>query len=95
MASIHKHTYTQNGEQKSLLLFMNPSSISTRDHLTLKVSFDDGMTWPEGNWILLDEYRGRGYSCITSIDENAIGVLYESSQADMVFQRVLLSEILK
>ncbi len=93
MASIHKHIYTENGEQKSILLFLNPSSIATRDHITLKVSYDNGNTWPEERWILLDEYRGRGYSCITSVNENTIGLLYESSQADMVFQQINLNEI--
>lgn len=93
MASIHQHLYTENGEQKSLLLFLNPNSISTRDHITLKVSYDDGNTWPEERWILLDEYRGRGYSCITSIDDNTIGILYESSQADMIFQQISINEV--
>ncbi len=94
MASIHRHTYQQNGEEKSILLFVNPSSISKRNDITLKVSLDDGQTWPEKYWILLDEYTGRGYSCITSVDEENIGILYESSQADMVFQRFTLKEIL-
>ena len=93
MASIHRHNYTENGVQKSLLLFLNPNSISTRDHITLKVSYDNGNTWPEESWILLDEYRGRGYSCITSVDEKTIGLLYESSQADMIFQQINLNEI--
>lgn len=93
MASIHKHEYTENGQKKSLLLFVNPSSITARDHITLKISYDDGNTWPEERWILLDEYRGRGYSCITSVDESTIGILYESSQADMVFQQIKLDEI--
>lgn len=93
MASIHKHVYQQGDERKSLLLFVNPASVSRRDNITLKVSYDDGNTWPEEKHILLDEYSGRGYSCITSVDENTIGILYESSQADMVFQTVSLAEI--
>ncbi|MDD4777500.1 MAG: exo-alpha-sialidase [Fermentimonas sp.] len=93
MASLHKHTYTENNEEKSVLLFVNPASTSSRSNITLKVSYDNGTTWPEDKYILLDEYSGRGYSCITSIDENTIGILYESSQADMVFQRVELVEL--
>lgn len=95
MASIHRHTFTKGGKTESILLFVNPASHSRRDHITLKVSFDDGNTWPAEKNILLDEYAGRGYSCITSIDEGRIGILYESSQADMVFQQVLLDEIIK
>lgn len=94
MASIHKHTYQQDGIEKSILLFVNPESYSERNHITLKVSYDDGNTWPDEKKILLDEYNGRGYSCITSVDESTIGILYESSQADMVFQQVKLDEIL-
>jgi sialidase-1 len=93
MASIHRHDYTENGEKKRVLLFVNPSSFSKRDHITLKVSYDDGNTWPEDRWILLDEYSGRGYSCITSVNDSTIGILYESSQADLVFQQVKLEEI--
>lgn len=94
MASIHKHIYRQNGREESMLLFVNPESYSKRNHITLKVSYDDGKTWPDEKKILLDEYNSRGYSCITSVDENTIGILYESSQADMVFQQVKLNELL-
>ena len=63
--------------------------------MTIKVSFDEGETWPEKYWILLDEGKSRGYSCLTSIDENNIGILYEGSQADMTFESIPLKEILK
>ena len=94
MASLHRHDYTVGGEKRSILLFANPSDYETRDKLTLKVSFDDGMTWPEKYWILFDQYRSAGYSSITSIDENSIGILYESSQANMAFIKIDLTEIL-
>lgn len=93
MASLHKHSWNEQGEEKSVLLFVNPASISKRNNITLKVSYDDGVTWPEEKYILLDEYSGRGYSCITSVDQSTIGILYESSQADLVFQTVSLDEI--
>ncbi|NLO01807.1 MAG: sialidase, partial [Bacteroidales bacterium] len=94
MASLHKHVYHEKGVEKSVLLFANPASTSNRDHITLKVSKDDGNTWPEDKQhILLDEYSGRGYSCITSVNDSTIGILYESSQADIVFQTVSLKEI--
>jgi len=92
MASLHKHEYIENGEEKSMLLFVNPASTSKRNNITLKVSYDDGNTWPQEKHILLDEYSGRGYSCITTVDESTIGILYESSQADLVFQTVSLDE---
>lgn len=94
MASLHKHFYTENGVKKSILVFSNPNSKTDRNQMTIKISLDEGATWPQKYWLLLDEGKGRGYSCLTSIDEQSIGILYEGSQADMVFQKILLSELL-
>lgn len=94
MASIHRHYYKQNGIEKSVLLFCNPESYNSRDHMTLKISFDDGKTWSADRKILLDEYGSFGYSCITSVDESTIGIFYESSQANMAFQQVQLKELM-
>lgn len=90
MASLIRHTYK--GEE--LLLFSNPNDQYKRKNMTIKVSKDDGMNWTEKYFTLIDEGNGRGYSCMTTIDENTIGILYEGSQADLVFQRVRLKELL-
>jgi sialidase-1 len=42
----------------------------------------------------MDQDYGSGYSCITSIDNNTIGILYEGSGADIVFQTIEVDEIL-
>jgi sialidase-1 len=93
MASLYKHTFSING-QEEVLLFSNPNSKYQREKQTLKMSFDRGNTWPENKWILLDEGKGRGYSCITSIDENTIGIVYEGSRADLIFQKIDLRDYL-
>ncbi len=90
MASLIKHTY----RGKAYLLFSNPNSVERREHMTIKLSKDMGDTWPEDYQVLLDSGSGRGYSCMTSIDEETIGILYEGSQADLVFQRVKISDLL-
>ena len=95
MASTHKHNYAKNGKPASVLLFSNPNTKTGRNHMTIKMSFDDGLTWPEKNWILLDEWNSFGYSCITSVDENTIGILYEGSGAHMVFQKFSFKKMLK
>jgi sialidase-1 len=95
MASLFQHQYTVQGKQQSVLVFLNPHSTTARDHITLQASFDDGKTWPVNKHILLDELSGRGYSCITSVDNNTIGVLYESSQAQLVFQSINLKDIIE
>ena len=92
--SLYKHTYTLNGEKKSILLFSNPNSVKKRVRMTIKVSFDEGMTWPKKNWILLDEETG-AYSSITSVNDKTVGILYEGSQAQMTFQKIALSELIK
>ena len=92
MASIIRHDYIRNGKKQSILLFSNPDSKTARKNQTIKVSYDDGQTWVDSKKILLDEEKGRGYSCLTSIDANTIGILYEGSQADMVFQVIGVEE---
>lgn len=75
------------------LLFSNPDSLTGRDHITIKASPDGGRSWPEENRLLLDEGRSAGYSCMTMIDEQTIGILYEGSQAHMTFQRIPLADV--
>ena len=89
MASLYKH---QGADNKEILFFCNPHSTSKRNNISLQASFDFGNSWKQANIILLDEWSGRGYSCITSIDEQTIGVIYEGSQADMVFQQIPIAE---
>lgn len=92
--SLYKHEYKVNGEKKSILFFSNPHSADKRERMTIKASFDEGMTWPEKYWVLLDEGRS-AYSSITSIDQNTIGIMYEGSQAHMTFQKIALTEFTK
>jgi len=92
MASIHRHVYQSEKDSRSLLVFCNPDSKFVRSHITLKTSKDNGDSWQPK--VLLDEGKGRGYSCITSVDEHTLGVLYESSQADLIFQQIPLKELL-
>lgn len=95
MASLYKHTYTNiDGEKKSILMFSNPNSKYKRERMTIKVSFDEGNTWPEKYWMLLDELGlSGGYSSLTSIDNNTIGILYEGSQAQMTFESIGLNKL--
>jgi sialidase-1 len=95
MASLYKHQYLKNGKKQSVLLFVNPNSTVSRNHITLKASFDDGNTWPPDKYILLDELNGAGYSCMTSIDNDTIGIIFEGSQAQLIFQKINLKQIIQ
>ncbi|GIW94234.1 MAG: sialidase [Pirellulaceae bacterium] len=76
-----------------VLLFANPHSQQARTHQSIQVSFDDGMTWPESHRMLLDEGRGFGYPSLTQVDADRIGIVYEGSQAHLVFERIRLSDL--
>ena len=75
-------------------LFSNPDTTKGRNHLTIKASLDGGNTWLPENRLLLDEGEGWGYSCLTMIDGGTVGILYESSVANITFQAVRLEEII-
>lgn len=93
--SLLRIDYTEAGMKKHALLFANPHSQKARTHQTIQVSFDDGRTWPETHHLLLDEGRGAGYPSLTRIDDGHIGIVYEGSQAHLVFERIPLAELLK
>ena len=80
---------------KDLLIFSNPNSTSERKDITIKISMDGGNTWLPEHQLLLDEGYNWGYSCLTMIDKETIGILYESSVAHMTFQSIKLKDIVK
>lgn len=75
------------GEQKQVLFFSNPADKYKRINMTLKTSLDEGMTWPEKYHILLNENGGFGYSCLTMVDDQTVGILYEGVR-NLYFQKV-------
>lgn len=95
MASLIKEEFLVGKEKKELVLFSNPDSKKRRNRMSIKVSFDDAMSWPAQYTTLLDERGGWGYSCMTKIDDKTIGILYEGSQAHMVFQMVTIEELIR
>ncbi|NND33419.1 MAG: exo-alpha-sialidase [Saprospiraceae bacterium] len=91
MASLIRHEY----RNQSLLIFSNPADTGARRNITIKLSFDEGKSWPESYHTRIDSGTGRGYSCLTSIDPDTIAILYEGSRADLVFQKFALTDLLK
>lgn len=93
MASLIHVKAEDNVLKKDLLIFSNPNSQKDRNHITIKVSLDGGLTWKESNQLMLDEEYGWGYSCLSMIDKETVGILYESSVAHMTFQSIPLKDI--
>ena len=76
-------------EGKSFLLFCNPASTKSRDHLTLRASHDQGETWSPG--VVL--YKGSSaYSDLVSLPNDSIGVLYERDNYKLVSFRVVRTD---
>lgn len=90
MASILAHDHPDLGK---ILFFSNPDSKTRRDHLSIKTSFDQGMTWPVENQVELFENESYGYSCLTMIDDGHLGILYEGIK-ELYFQKIPIEELL-
>lgn len=67
--------------KKNILAFSNAADTLRRDNLTLRISFDEGKTWPKR--IPIDKSPVEGakdftaYSDLVKMNNNQIGVLYE------------------
>ncbi len=94
MASLIGHNMQVDGQMQQVLFFSNPNDKHSRVNMTIKASLDDGNTWPEMNQVLLNETPGFGYSCMTMVDDNTVGILYEGVK-ELFFQKIQVSEILR
>lgn len=77
---------------KEMLAFCNAADTLKRNHLTLRISFDEGLTWKKN--ILIEGTDDKkndvtAYSDIVLINKKEIGVLYErNSYSQIVFTLV-------
>jgi len=100
MASILR--LSRQPERKNRLLFSNPDSrgvegvfsaknnMLSRDNLTLKLSYDEGKTWPVSKLL---EGGGTGYSDLAAGADGAIYALYErveDGKRNLTFARITL-----
>lgn len=67
---------------KPMLLFSNPATGSGRRDMGIRYSEDDGKTWSKP--LIYDSRRCMGYSCIAMVDENNVGIIYETSHNNNV-----------
>jgi sialidase-1 len=57
-----------------LLVFSNPAVPRGRNHLTVRVSLNDGKTWPHSRLIC---EGSSAYSSLAALPSDEIGLLYE------------------
>lgn len=94
MGSLIKTNVNVGGSLKEVTFFSNPNSSLARINITVKASLDQGETWLPVNQLLIDERRCFGYSALTKIDDNTIGLIYEGTK-DLYFVRVPVASIIK
>jgi sialidase-1 len=77
-----------------LLIFSNPASSTNRHNMTLKMSRDQGMSWPVGLNLRYDARPGSGYSCLAPAGDDHVGVLYEG-RCEIYFLRIPLADFFR
>jgi sialidase-1 len=75
-ASLLRHAFPK-GSGKSAILFSNPASERNRSRMTVRISYNDGRTWPRE--LLLHEAFS-AYSCLVSLGPREAGCLYERGE---------------
>ena len=69
------------------LLFSNPASQTRRHRLTVRLSSDDGQTWP----VAMQLHRGpSAYSCLTVLPGGSIGCLYEGGEKN-AYEKIIFA----
>jgi sialidase-1 len=75
--------------RKECLVFSNPASTTARVALTVRISYDDGKTWPVKKLL----YEGpSAYSCLTVLPDGNLGCLYEAG-VKRPYEGIVLDEI--
>ena len=93
MGSIIKARVNVKGQMKDVLFFSNANSPSGRYNITIKASLDLGETWMPANKLLIDERPCYGYSSLTKVDDQTIGILYEGIK-DLYFMKIPVNDII-
>lgn len=92
-ASILHVNASDNVLGKDLVLFSNPKNAGGRSNFHIQASEDGGETWTHS--LQIDPAGSLGYTCLTMVDNATVGILYESSRGNILFQAIPLSEIVK
>jgi sialidase-1 len=79
-------------ENETLLLFSNSASSNGRKNQSIKISYDEGQSWPVQKTI----FKGKSaYSCLTQMSDGSIGLLYEKGNRGAIYFRKVTLDWLK
>lgn len=80
---------------KNILAFSNAADVKRRDQLTLRISFDDGKTWPTAILIAKGateeeaKHDFAAYSDLVMVNKKTVGIIYERND----YQQIVFSAI--
>ena len=87
-ASILRYSLINEGADRNRLLFSNISSDNERKNLTIKLSYDEGISWEVGKTVYPES---SAYSSMTVLSTGDIGLVFEKDDyQDIVFTRLSL-----
>jgi len=76
-ASFLRHSAADRGAKRSRLLFSNPAQKRGRAKMTVRLSYDEGKTWPVGKVL----HAGpAAYSCLAALPGGDAACLYEAGE---------------
>ena len=64
--------------ERSRILFSNPASEDARTNGTVRLSYDEGQTWPVAKTIPDGRDARFAYSCLTVLPDRTVGCLFEN-----------------
>jgi sialidase-1 len=67
--------------KQHLVFFSNAASTTKRENMTIRVSKDDGKTWPVAYVV---DPGGASYSDLVSASDETIGLIYEKDEAKAI-----------
>ncbi len=76
MGSILRYSFPVEGQ--SQIIYAGPGAQDGRKQGTIRVSYDEGETWPLGKVVEPGRYA---YSCLTKLADGSVGLLYEGTDA--------------
>lgn len=84
-ASLLRVASVKDGAPESVVAFFNPHDAKDRRNLSIQLSRDEGMTWT--SFQTVNPAPCFGYSCMTMVDPDTVGVLYEG-RGSLIFEKI-------
>jgi sialidase-1 len=79
-ASIRRVSWPE-GDRPGVILFSNPADAERRRNLTVRLSLDDGATWPRGAQL---HAGSAAYSCLIALPGVTAGCMYEADDYERI-----------